>query len=190
MAKVRFKRIQDSTNIGDLNIEDGSFIVTGDGKTYIDYGTNRVPTSGTPDSTMSDSSRNTVENKVIKEYVDDNINDVKDNLQPVILYKNLAGTTGNVTLSDNINNYTYIELLYKRGEGQGGSCKINLSTTKKINLISTLYSNGSFYIDCKYMECNGTSINNLSNSVLYYSNGTMNIANANNISVCEVLGYK
>lgn len=70
MAKVNFKRIEDSSTIDNVDIEDGAFIVTGDGKTYVDFGTDRIPTSGTPDSQMSDVSRNTVENKVIKEYVD------------------------------------------------------------------------------------------------------------------------
>ena len=70
MAKASFKRIEDSSTIDDIDIEDGAFIVTGDGKAYVDFGTNRIPTSGTPDSQMSDVSRNTVENKVIKEYVD------------------------------------------------------------------------------------------------------------------------
>lgn len=70
MAKVNFKRIEDSSMIDDIDVDDGAFIVTGDGKTYVDFGTDRIPTSGTPDSQMSDVSRNTVENKVIKEYVD------------------------------------------------------------------------------------------------------------------------
>lgn len=70
MAKVNFKRIEDSSTIDNVDIEDGAFIVTGDGKTYVDFGNDRIPTSGTPDSQMSDVSRNTVENKVIKEYVD------------------------------------------------------------------------------------------------------------------------
>ena len=70
MAKVKFKRISSSSQINNLPIEDGSFVITGDGKSYIDYGNNRVPTSGTPDDEMSDTSHNTVENKVIKEYVD------------------------------------------------------------------------------------------------------------------------
>jgi hypothetical protein len=76
MAKVLFKRIEDSGNINNIEIEDGSFIVTGDGKTYVDYGEDRIPTSGTPDTEMSDRSRNTVENNVIKEYVDNNVLDI------------------------------------------------------------------------------------------------------------------
>ena len=76
MAKVLFKRIEDSANINNIEIEDGSFIVTGDGKIYVDYGEDRIPTSGTPDTEMSDRSRNTVENNVIKNYVDTNIQDI------------------------------------------------------------------------------------------------------------------
>lgn len=80
MAKVKFKRIQDSSDIQNVNIEDGSFIITGDGKSYIDYGNERVPTNGTPDTEMSDISHNSVENKVVKKYVDDNISTINDDL--------------------------------------------------------------------------------------------------------------
>ena len=79
MAVVNFKRIEDSANINNIDIEDGAFIVTGDGKIFVDYGTDRVATSGTPDSQMSDTSRNTVENNVIKEYVDNVSSDTSSN---------------------------------------------------------------------------------------------------------------
>ena len=84
MAKVNFKRIENSENINTIDINDGNFIVTGDGKSYIDYGTDRNPTSGTPDMEMSDSSRNTVENKVIKEYVDDKVLDVYSTTESIV----------------------------------------------------------------------------------------------------------
>ena len=76
MATVNFKRISNSTNIDSVPIQDGNFIVTGDGKSYIDYGTDRVPTNGTLDNAMSDSSTNAVENNVIKEYVDESVNEL------------------------------------------------------------------------------------------------------------------
>ena len=79
MAKVNFKRIENSENIDTIDVVDGNFIITGDGKSYIDYGTDRIPTSGTPDTEMSDTSRNTVENKVIKEYVDNISSDTSSN---------------------------------------------------------------------------------------------------------------
>lgn len=42
MAKVLFKRIEDSSMIDDYDIVDGSFIVTKDGKVYVDYENERT----------------------------------------------------------------------------------------------------------------------------------------------------
>lgn len=72
MAKVKFKRVLTNSDVDNLDFDDGSFIVTAEGKTYIDYGDSRIAIGGTPDTEMSDISTNTVENNVIKEYVDDN----------------------------------------------------------------------------------------------------------------------
>ena len=55
MAKVLFKRIENSDYIDNVTVEDGSFIITGDGKCYIDYGNTRVEmntTSNTPIGTI------------------------------------------------------------------------------------------------------------------------------------------
>lgn len=79
-AKVSFKRISDSGLIGNVLIEDGSIIVTGDGKTYVDFGETRVPILGTLDSYMSDRSQNAVENQAIKAYIDEKIKELKYNL--------------------------------------------------------------------------------------------------------------
>lgn len=73
MANVLFKRVEDSTQLDNIPVVDGSFYVTGDGKSFIDYGEERLPVGGTPDTEMSDRSRNTVENNVIKQYVDNSI---------------------------------------------------------------------------------------------------------------------
>jgi hypothetical protein len=73
MANVLFKRVEDSTQLDNIPVVDGSFYVTGDGKSFIDYGGERLPVGGTPDTEMSDRSRNTVENNVIKQYVDDKV---------------------------------------------------------------------------------------------------------------------
>ena len=102
MATVNFKRISNSTNIDSVPIQDGNFIVTGDGKSYIDYGTNRIPTNGTLDTTMSDSSTNAVENNVIKEYVDESVNALDYELI----------TSGNWVYKKYNNGY--IEMFYKK----------------------------------------------------------------------------
>lgn len=70
MAKVNFKRCATISDLSNIDIVDGNFIVTGDGKTYIDYGNERKGIGGTPDLEMSDSSTNTVQNRIIKQYID------------------------------------------------------------------------------------------------------------------------
>lgn len=110
MAKVNFKRIENSENINTIDINDGNFIVTGDGKSYIDYGTDRIPTSGTPDTEMSDTSRNTVENKVIKGYVDT----ISSSHEPFLLWRNpnrnAPFSVQTITLSTD--DYDYLEVYY------------------------------------------------------------------------------
>lgn len=73
MAKVNFKRVETIKDIEKIQIEDGNLIVTADGNIFIDYEERRVPVGGTPDTMMSDESSNSVQNKVIKSYVDDNL---------------------------------------------------------------------------------------------------------------------
>ena len=110
MAKVKFKRISSSSQINNLPIEDGSFVITGDGKSYIDYGNNRVPTNGTLDDEMSDLSSNAVENKVIKEYIDNNTNSLK----PTVLWTNQNPNSqfsaSQITLSSG--DYDFLEIYY------------------------------------------------------------------------------
>lgn len=74
-TKVEFKRVQTDAEVENIDIKDGQLIYTGTGKTFMDYGNQRIPTgsggsSVTVDTEMSDTSENAVQNKVIKEYVD------------------------------------------------------------------------------------------------------------------------
>lgn len=74
MSNVRFNRINNSSQINNYPVADGSIWITGDSKMYVDYDDNRLPVGGTPDNTMSDSSTNTVQNNTIKAYVDEKTN--------------------------------------------------------------------------------------------------------------------
>jgi hypothetical protein len=83
MAKVKFKRFLSDSDLNNVSIEDGSFIVTKDGTSYVDYVDERVAFGTTPDTEMSDESIHTVQNRVIKSYVDDEVNGVQDNLNKI-----------------------------------------------------------------------------------------------------------
>ena len=90
MAKVLFKRYETDLEATESDIIDGQFIVTKEGTSYIDYGEERIPTNGTLDDEMSSYSMNGVQNKVIKEYVDNKITD------DITSQGNVAPTAGTV----------------------------------------------------------------------------------------------
>lgn len=75
MPKVEFKRVETDEEVENINIKDGQLIYSKTGKTFMDYGNERIPTgsggsSVEVDTEMSDTSENAVQNKVIKQYVD------------------------------------------------------------------------------------------------------------------------
>jgi hypothetical protein len=94
MAKVEFTRVQTNAEVENIDIKDGQFIVTGEGKTFVDYGEDRIGIGGTPDIQMSDSSTNSVENRVIKGYVD-NVADSIPELSNTYGTSNVDGYTQN-----------------------------------------------------------------------------------------------
>lgn len=108
MAKVKFKRFLSDGDLDNVSIEDGSFIVTKDGTSYVDYVDERVAFGTTPDTEMSDESIHTVQNKVIKSYVDSEVNDVQTNLNKIgkTLWEG-SFSTGTLTVSG-ISDYTMI----------------------------------------------------------------------------------
>lgn len=81
MAKVSFKRVESINDLNSIDIEDGNFIITGDSNAFIDYGSKRIPIGGTPDNQMDDSSTNSVQNKIIKKYIDDKTSTNSKNIE-------------------------------------------------------------------------------------------------------------
>jgi len=102
MAKVQFKRYETDLEAQESDVIDGQFIVTKEGTSYIDCGEERVAFGGTPDTQMSDTSQNSVQNKVVKEYVDG-----------IVLYDNSTGTNDNINLNDSLSNYSKIKVFSK-----------------------------------------------------------------------------
>lgn len=125
MAKVNFKRVQSIGDLSNLDIVDGNLIVTGDGNLFIDYNGQRIAVGGTPDIEMSDTSINPVQNKVIKEYVDDLGDDVSNLIEKVDnIESGITGSTIPITWDNAISEISNTE----------NSIKIN--TTEKSCLLT------------------------------------------------------
>lgn len=116
---------------------------------------------------------------------DNNVN----NLIGVVLYNNSTGTTGNITdLSDDVSNYSYLEIFYSYN-GSRQSTKI---IGNKASLIVHTTSNNQTYLLFKEVSFSGTSMT--VNSYQQWNNvwGTSNVnaSNTNGIYVIKIVGYK
>ena len=174
MAKVTFKRVETNAEVNNIPILDGQLIYTGEGKTYIDYETQRVPINGTPDSAMSDSSTNPVENNVIKEYVDTNISTLDSKIHNgTILWTNQNPTSSlgfvqqNITLAND--SYDILIWLFLRQYDQSifvppvftikgyGGFAIGISSSAETRRRGITYVDDTTY---NIGECSGTEVNN------------------------------
>lgn len=188
MSKITFNRIESSTSINDYPVEDGSFWVTGDGKSYIDYGENRIPIAGTPDTQMSDISRNTVENNVIKDYVDDKIDTVNTAigvLQGEIIWTNSSPTSNfpaqTINLNESLDNYDMYEILFRQSTTAG-----RIMTTGKIPVGYGTILNWN--ANAFYYRATGTTV---SGSTITFEDGKNGATTANGYTVpLYVIGYK
>lgn len=147
-TKVEFKRVQTDAEVENIDIKDGQLIYTGTGKTFMDYGNQRIPTgSGAEpvevDTEMSDTSTNAVQNKVIKEYVDDQIDSVPEE----VAISNIEPIDPNVKLWINdggIESVTEIVDHYSRETKKGYSCDYVNNLTQK-NIITVQQTTETIY---------------------------------------------
>lgn len=133
MAKVSFKRIENSADINNVSIVDGQIIYTKDGKTYLDYEGQRVVINGTPDTTISETSTNAIANSTIKNYVDTKIAEVNSNIHNgFILWQNTNTSeawSSARTITLNSDDYDMIEFIYSYGSS---ASVLGVKTTGKI----------------------------------------------------------
>lgn len=115
---------------------------------------------------------------------------------PTVLYNNTSGTTSSITtLSDNLSNYSYIEIFYGWDTGDFGilSTRYDLSSSYEVNLSTMVFNNNYIYFGTSKWTASGT---NLTLSGGEYWRGRVATQSAftrtqsNNVAVFKVLGYK
>ena len=132
------------------------------------------------------------------------INPILDGLTGYSLYSNDSGSNGNITLSDNVSNYEYIEIFYRNVDNIYSSVRVKNPNTKNVNLlVSVSFTGGTgnpglFALHSRTINISGTSINTLSidNNGNYYAgfalweNGSPSVEKSNYIYITKVIGYK
>lgn len=116
---------------------------------------------------------------------------LKELLKGTVLYENATGTTGNITLLDNSENYNTIEIFYTTGN-RSGSVKVqDFKNNQKISLNVTGMSEGSFVNVVKEINISGTSIIKFSERTFLISGAgsTITFAESDSVLIKKVIGY-
>ena len=110
--------------------------------------------------------------------------------KPIILYNNSSGTTGTVTLSQSVANFTYIEVYYKDDYNYCGMTKVYRANGQTAMLTaSRIASNNSAFIKSRNVKLNGTQITTEYNgNWSSWNNSTSDTKTY--ISIYKVNGYK
>lgn len=110
--------------------------------------------------------------------------------KPISLYNNSSGTTGTVTLSQSVANFTYIEVYYKDDWNYSGMTKVYSANGKTALLTATrIASNNSAFIKSRNVKLNGTQITTEYNgNWSSWDNSTSDTKTY--ISIYKVNGYK
>ena len=119
--------------------------------------------------------------------LNESLNEQNKKFTPVILFS--GDTTGNVTLSDSVANYSFIEVFYYYGSNVKaiGSSKIYLPNNKKLQMILGDFIEDRVHFNYENILLSNNIITRANNYYFQYeSQGT----NTTQFHICHVLGYK
>lgn len=120
----------------------------------------------------------------------------KQILAPYTLYDNSSGTITNVTLSDNISNYSFIEVYYKFLDTDSICCQKVCSPNGNKFQINANYDNGTrLYIENAVFSASGTTLTRTSSTRWRFGVGenstrTNTTSSGSSLNVFKVIGYK
>jgi hypothetical protein len=122
---------------------------------------------------------------------------LKSLFKPVIVYENINGAYGNITLTDTAANYTYFEIYFSANDGPNyqSSVKISAPNGKTISLIYALNDDSAniVYYKTKNMLITGNKINNVAgrySDTTFFNGANPVITKVDHIKIHKVLGYK
>ena len=115
-------------------------------------------------------------------------------LTPYVLYQNLSGNNGTVTLSDNVSNYDYIEIFYMDNVSIQFSTRFipnGVSLTCSLSVIA-IDNGADLYAKNGQKTISGNTITAYHvNAEAHINNNVQNVYSGSNyIKITKVLGYK
>lgn len=107
-----------------------------------------------------------------------------------VLYNSASGTAGTVTLSDSVENYTYIEIFYRSsGDNACGSVKVFNPNNKLVHLGTIHYIADYDYAKFALVNVSGSMITFSQNYQITLKNNGSTYSAENAIYITRVVGY-
>lgn len=107
-----------------------------------------------------------------------------------VLYNSASGTAGTVTLSDSVENYTYIEIFYRSsGDNACGSVKVFSPNGKLVHLGTIHYIADYDYAKFALVNVSGSMITFSQNYQIILKNNGSEYSAENAIYITRVVGY-
>lgn len=107
-----------------------------------------------------------------------------------VLYEDEVGTTGDITLSDSVANYDYIEIQCKRGEFVYGSGKLSNINGKTISLSTNYTTSSQMYVYSKVITVLENVITAVRANLAYFSNSSStSFSSDDSHYIVRVIGY-
>lgn len=106
-----------------------------------------------------------------------------------VLYNNEAGTTGNITLSDNAENYDYFDFICKRSTHEY-TVRVYKPNNKTVSL-TTSFTDGTYvYVYTKVLNVSGTQITVVRANIGYFNNTGSYATSDDSNFITKIVGYK
>ena len=114
-------------------------------------------------------------------------------LKPIILYENESGYTGNITLNDHVENYSYIEILYSKNGSYFNSTKVPKFAYHSVCLMYSYRESSSnlTQMGTKVVSFSGkTMTSGQAGGINVFGSSGFDAYSSNEIYVHQVMGYK
>lgn len=109
-----------------------------------------------------------------------------------VLYNSSSGSTGNITLNDDVSNYRYVDIYYNRTVGTKVNSSARLSTEKldSVSLLLAGYSSDIFRIYNANITISGTTLTRNYTKYLNFAGNNFSFGDDTNVLIDKVIGYK
>lgn len=120
---------------------------------------------------------------------------LNEKIEGTVLYEDAEGTLGNVTLSETVANFKYIEIYYKRASSSlviNGFTKLENPNGKSTNLVIVhTSSDTNVHLLSKQITISGTTItSNIEKQTTLFSGGSFTVMDSGIVCITKVIGYK